>query len=297
LARFVKQHSDDDGRSEFEKKKAARRLRWWRDKDGMTQLHGTFDPVSGQVIRSTLDRVTEELWRRDHQSHPDDEPVPRTARDDEQRNADALTEICRRADQVDGPAVRNDRAVVFLSYDDLLGRLQAAGIDSTLGDGTSVPASVARRLACSAGVLPMVLDGNSVPLDEGRAKRHATRWQRLGLRAQWDTCAIADCTVPFDWTEIHHLDPFNEDGHHGKTDLDNLIPACDHGHDLAHTPGWTIEKLVDGSVITTAPDGTTWHRHPNGPAARRRTEPPPAAATRTVPDDGDQAATLFTEAA
>jgi hypothetical protein len=294
LERFVKAHSADDGRTEWEKKKAARRARVWRDKDGMTRLSGTFDPESGQVVRSTFARVMEQLWRRDHQDHPADEQVPATVRDDEQRGADALTEICRRADEVDGPARRNDQAVVFLSHHDLLDKLNEAGIDACLGDGTPVPASVARRMACSAGIIPMVLDGDSVPLDLGRAARYASRWQRLGLRAQWDTCAIADCTVPFDWTQVHHLDPFAEDGHHGMTDLDNLIPACDHGHDLAHTPGWTIEKLADGSVITTAPDGTTWHRQPNGPATRQRpTQPPPAA---TAPA-GQPAATLFTEAA
>jgi hypothetical protein len=148
-------------------------------------------------------------------------------------------------------------------------------------------------MACDAGIIPMVLGGDSVPLDLGRSRRDASHWQRLGLAAQWATCPIGDCTIPFAWTEIHHLDPFHADGHHGKTDLDNLIPACDHGHDLAHTPGWTIQKLPDGSVVTTAPDGTTWHRHPDGPAARHRTEPPPAATTPTA----DPAATLFTEAA
>jgi hypothetical protein len=294
LARFVKAHSADDGRSEHDKKVAARKLRWWRDKDGMTQLHGTFDPVSGQVIRSTLDRVVEQLWRRDHQNHPADEPVPSSGRDDEQRNADALTEICRRADQVDGPARRGrDRAIVVLSLDDLLDRLNNAGIDSTLADGTPIPASVARRLACDAAIVPLTLNGDSVPLDLGRAVRDATDAQRTALAAQYSTCMIGDCTIPFAWTEIHHLDPFHANGHHGMTDLDNLIPACDHGHDLAHSPGWSVEKLADGSVITTAPDGTTWHRMPNGPAARHRTQPPPAATTPTA----DPAATPFTEAA
>jgi hypothetical protein len=225
--------------------------------------------------------------------------VPFGERTNEQRNADALSEVCRRADQVDGPAKRGqDRAVVFLSLDDLLGRLDAAGIASTLADGSPLPASVARRLACDSGLIPMVLGGDSVPLDEGRAKRNATPAQRLALGVQWDTCAIGICTVPFAWTEMHHIDPFNQGAGTGPTDLDNLVPACDHCHDLAHTPNWTIEKLADGSVVTTAPDGQRWHRRPNGPATRGRSaEPPPAAATESVPEPRETAATLFADAA
>ncbi|HYF44872.1 MAG TPA: DUF222 domain-containing protein, partial [Acidimicrobiales bacterium] len=295
LARFLKEHSEDDGRSDFEKKKAARRLSVWRDKDGMTQLRGTFDPVSGQVIRNTLDRVAEQLFRRDHRNHPEDEAVPFVERTNEQRLADAMTEVCRRADQVDGPAKRGqDRGIVFLTLDDLLGRLDEAGIPSTLADGTPIPASVARRLACDAGLIPMVLGGDSVPLDEGRAKRNATLPQRTALGAQYATCMIGDCQAPLGWCDAHHIIPWDPQAGGGPTDLENLVPACDHCHDLAHTPGWTIEKLADGSVVTTAPDGTRWHRRPNGPAARRRGEPPSAAA----PEPGSEpAATLFSEAA
>jgi hypothetical protein len=58
--------------------------------------------------------------------------------------------------------------VVILSYEDLLAKLEGAGIAATLADGTPVPASVARRMACDAGIIPLVLGGDSVPLDLGR---------------------------------------------------------------------------------------------------------------------------------
>jgi hypothetical protein len=302
LARFVQQHSEDDGRSELDRKKARRRLRFWRDKDGMDQLRGSFDPVMGQSIRSTLERKIDELYRRDHQHHPQDEPVPLEERSNEQRAADALLEICRGADQVDGPAKANKKAVVFLSLDDLLGRLDRAGIPSTLADGTPIPASEARRLACDAGLIPMVLGGDSIPLDEGRAKRLPTPGQRTALSVVYSTCMIGDCSIPFDWCEVHHILPWDPRAGGGPTDLHNLVPACNHGHDLAHTPGWTVEKLADGSVVTTAPDGSSWHRQPNGPATRRRSaEPPPAAASEPVRERADRpaepAATLFVDAA
>ncbi len=296
LERFVKVHSADDGRDEHDRKNARQRLSIYDDKDGMTQVRGAFGPEAGQRIRTALDEVSQELFRRDHRDHPEGEPVPTGERTSEQRLAEALDLLCRRH-RGQGPPKNNDRAVVILSYEDLLAQLDAAGIASTLADGTPVPASVARRMACDAGIIPLVLGGDSVPLDLGRAKRIASPGQRLAQKALWSTCSISDCRAPFAWCEMHHIEPFNEAGHFGPTDMDNLTPACHHCHDLAHTPGWDIEKEADGTVVTTAPDGTTWRRRPDRCQPEGRpAEPPPAAASEPGTSDAP-AATLFTHAA
>ena len=296
LERFVKVHSEDDGRSEHDRKNARQRLSAYWDRDGMLQLRGAFGPEAGQRVMQTLDETSEELFRRDHRDHPEDEAVPASERTSEQRLAEALDLLCRRH-RGQGPAKNNDRAVVILSYEDLLAKLEAAGIAATLADGTPVPASVARRMACDAGIIPLVLGGDSVPLDLGRVRHTASPGQRLSLKAIWSTCSIADCRAPLAWCEIHHIEPFNEDGRFGPTDLANLTPACHHCHDLAHTPGWDIVKEADGTVVTTAPDGTTWRRRPDRCQPEGRpAEPLPAAA----PDPGSSdapAATLFTRAA
>jgi hypothetical protein len=299
LERFVQRHSDDDGRSSWDKAKARERLALTPNGDGMTRINGLLAPELAQRARRVLGSVSDELYRRDHQDHPADQAVPFTAITNEQRQAHALDEILRRAEQVNGPTDNKDRAVVVLSYDDLVGRDGPLANTSTLMDGTPVPASVARRMACDAGKIPFTLGGESVKLDLGRARRGASPAQDLALELLWSTCSFADCTAPIAWSQMHHLDPFNEDGHQGGTDLGNLTPACAHRcHDLAHTPGWSFTKdPVDHSTTTVAPDGTTWHRMPNGPGVKDRpAEPPPAAADPTVPDSGEPAAT-FTEAA
>jgi hypothetical protein len=293
VERFVKANSDDDGRDEHERKKAAQRLSRHVDGDGMGQLRASLAPEERQTVWSSLDRVSEELFRRGHQDHPADAPVPFAERTSEQRLAEALVEICRRADQFDGPARSADQAVVILQYEDLLDRLARNGISPTQADGTPIPASVARRMACDAGIIPLILGGDSIPLDLGRARRTASRGQRLTLEAIWESCSFADCRAPFAWTEIHHIEPVNENDAFGKTDLANLTPVCRPCHDLAHKPGWRLVKHGDGTVVTTAPDGTTWHRQPN---RRRSAEPPPAAAPEPEPTQAP-AATLFTDAA
>ncbi len=292
LERFVQRHSADDGRDQWDKKKARQRLRLGKNHDGMTLVNGEYAPEDGQTVRRVLHGVSEELFRRDHQDHPADEPVPFLERTSENRLAEALVEICRRAEQAKGPAKNDDRAVVLIPYDDLVA--DDGPNAATLTDGTPVPASVARRVACDAGLIPAVLDGQGCVLDLGRSQRIASPSQRLALKLMWESCSFADCRSPFEWCQIHHTIPFNDDGALGKTDLGELTPLCRHCHDLAHTPGWTITKNpADHSTTTIAPDGTTWHRPPD---RQRQTEPPPAAATGTEPQRAP-AATLFTPAA
>ena len=57
---------------------------------------------------------------------------------------------------------------VNLDYATLMGGLKAAG----LSDGTRISGEEARRLACSAQIVPLVLNGTSLPLDLGSANRN-----------------------------------------------------------------------------------------------------------------------------
>ena len=75
--------------------------------------------------------------------------------------------------------------MVTVEHDRLRQELGAAHLDT----GHDLSASEARRLACTAGVLPAVLDGTSHPLDLGRAKRFFTEAQRVALATTYDECA------------------------------------------------------------------------------------------------------------
>ncbi len=204
LARFVKVHSADDGRSEWDRKQTEGRLRMWDDKDGMLQLHGQLPPGTPKaVLRRVLGGISDELFRRDHQDHPDDQAIPFAERDNEQRLAEALVEACRRAEGQAHPTTSHDRVVVTLTLQDLFGTPHD-GPGPTMNDGTPVPASVARAMACEAGIIPLVLGGDSIPLDLGRTRRLASPGQRVALGALWSTCSFADCTTPYP-AKIHHV--------------------------------------------------------------------------------------------
>ena len=119
--------------------------------------------------------------------------------------------------------------VVTIDHERLRDQLGAAQLDT----GHDLSAAETRRLACSAGVLPAVLDGTSLPLDLGRTKRFFTEAQRVALATTYDRCAAEHCDRPYAWTDLHHEDPWARDG---RTDLHLAVPLCGPDHQRAHDP-------------------------------------------------------------
>ena len=118
----------------------------------------------------------------------------------------------------------------------LRGEADRAGITDT---GTEISTSELRRLASNAGLIPIVMNGTTIPLDLGRQRRFFTDSQRAALALLYDTCAATDCDRPFAWCEIHHAQPWkpvhSPDGQllhpgAGKTNLANAIPLCGKHH-------------------------------------------------------------------
>ena len=68
--------------------------------------------------------------------------------------------------------------VVTLSFDDVLNRVEQAGV---LASGEQVTAGELRRLACDATIVPIVLGSASQPLDVGRDQRLVTPAIRPGF--------------------------------------------------------------------------------------------------------------------
>ena len=123
--------------------------------------------------------------------------------------------------------------VVTMTLDQLLGGPGAATVDT----GTEVSAALARRLACESGTIPLVLDGDSQPLDVGREQRLHTRYQRIVITAQDRACAIEGCGRPAAQCHLHHPVPVSEGG---ATSVANGAPVCPYHHGLVHSGRWTV---------------------------------------------------------
>jgi hypothetical protein len=133
--------------------------------------------------------------------------------------------------------------LVTIGVDELAARLAVATVVGH--DVGRISASEARRLACSAQLIPAVLDSESEVLDLGRTSRLFSRAQRKALRIRDQRCRAEGCGVPAAWTEAHHKDPWAGGG---PTDLANGICLCSFHHHRAHDDAYTTEYLPNGDV-------------------------------------------------
>ena len=121
------------------------------------------------------------------------------------------------------------------------------GITAT---GEVLSAETVRRMACSAGILPLVLDGRGHPLDLGRTRRLFSPAQRLLLWRRDRHCTYPGCSIPATWCDAHHPTWWSRGG---TTDLTNAALLCRRHHTLVHERGLTA--TIDDT-------GVTWHLTP-----------------------------------
>jgi hypothetical protein len=133
--------------------------------------------------------------------------------------------------------------LVTVSLDQLRADLAAAGV--LTADHGDLSATEARRLACSAALVPVVLGTRGQVLDVGRSTRLFTPAQRKALRLRDRQCRAEHCSVPAGWCDAHHWDPWSVGG---RTDLANGVLLCNWHHHRAHDRRYRADRLPDGSV-------------------------------------------------
>ncbi|HSO68418.1 MAG TPA: DUF222 domain-containing protein [Arachnia sp.] len=126
------------------------------------------------------------------------------------RRADALVLLTQHAagsGQLPSHGVDRPQVHITLDFDMLksgLGEVSLLGAGGT--DGLS--AGEARRLACDAGLIPMVLGTTSRRLDVGRTHRLFTPAIRAALTERDKGCVFPGCTAPPAACEAHHILPW-----------------------------------------------------------------------------------------
>jgi hypothetical protein len=221
--------------------------------DGTSVIHARLTVDGAAEVMAMVDAIAEELWRADHPNAATSQSGARDA-DVTQRRADALVEMSRRVTAVGPGSGRRTRArlMVLIDHATLRQDVAAAGM-AVLEDGTPIPATTARRLACTAGIYPWVLGGASVPLDHGRRRRFASdaQWDALIMRD--GGCVVGDCSRPWQWCDAHHLEDWDEQL--GPTNLENLALVCERHHHLVHDHRWTLRRTADGGYECRSPNG------------------------------------------
>jgi hypothetical protein len=132
--------------------------------------------------------------------------------------------------------------VITMGIDALMSGIGVASLDT----GHRISPGEARRLACKAGIIPMVLDGDSVPLDLGREQRLFDRYQKITINHRYNGCAAANCDRPPAWMEYHHEDPWHQGG---ATDARRGISFCAPHHRMAdHPQTYDMTRLPNGKI-------------------------------------------------
>ena len=224
-----------------EEREARRRtfLQLQENDGGTTEGRFRIPTVQGQMLRKALDAFTSPR-RLGVEGRTGEDG---TAMDRPELLGRGLCELIERFPLDRLPKARgvNATVVVTMTLDQLRAELGTASLDS----GGLLSAGEARRLACEAGLIPMVLGGDSMPLDVGREQRLFTRYQRIAGGVGHRTCAEEHCDRPAAWTEVHHRRSWALGG---RTSLEELELLCPWHHHRAHDPDFDLTRLPDGSV-------------------------------------------------
>lgn len=205
------------------------------DAAGMVVINGKLDPETAAPVRAALDAmVAHGLRQRREQDR-----LSKDVRSAGQMRADALATFARHVLGCTSEKLPlgSTTVVLRMNVDDLRDDDAVGEVD---GIGQPVPAGVLRRMAADAGIIPMVLGGESDVLDYGREERWFTWRQRLALVERDGGCAF--CGAPPSFTEAHHIRWWERDL--GPTDLLNGVLLCVRCHHLIHRDGWEIRATA-----------------------------------------------------
>jgi hypothetical protein len=235
--RILLERIDQDGTDPHEDDKLAEPdnvFRYQRTRNGGMRFTGRLDQEAATQLEALVTTIGK--------------PTKDDPRDMPHRHGDAMAAIVHMAANTgEAPTEGGEKPHVTVTLDfNFL--LEGIG-EATLDDGSFLTPAAARRLACDADIIPMVLGSDSLPLDVGREHRLVTPKQRKALVARDKGCAFPGCDLPARWADAHHIRHWIDGG---ATDLQNLVLLCRRHHRLVHHSAWSIQ-MINGIPWFTPP--------------------------------------------
>jgi Domain of unknown function (DUF222) len=246
--------------------------------DGMVRVDGDLDPEGGELLLTALRAVMD----ADARSGEDDGP----SRTPPQHRADALAEICRQwLDRAERPTVAGERPHLTVTIGAESLRMMDAQLDrgarargelivgrdggepiggrrraarpgtrpAELDHAGPLDMGTARRLACDASVMRVVLGPRSEPLDIGRRTPVVPAAMRRAVIVRDRHCRFPGCDRPPSWSDAHHVHHW-ADG--GATRVGNLLLLCRRHHGLVHHDAGFSVSIEGDRPVFRRPDGS-----------------------------------------
>ncbi|HSO69126.1 MAG TPA: DUF222 domain-containing protein [Arachnia sp.] len=187
------------------------------------------------------------------------------------RRADALvllTQVAAGSGQLPSHGVDRPQVHITLDFETLTSGLGEVALLATNGGTDGLSAGEARRLACDARLIPMVLGTASRPLDVGRTHRLFTPAIRAALIERDQGCVFPGCTAPPTVCEAHHILPWWAGG---ASCLANGVLLCPFHHRLVEPDPLQSEES-QWQVALDPASGMPWFTPPRhiDPARRPR---------------------------
>ncbi len=208
-------------------------------------IRGTLDYETGLKLRSVFDALGKPRSTEANGGTPD-------MRTKAERDADALADVIQLAANPENlPGNGGEPFAIMVTMSEQALR-EGIGTATTM-DGTEIPATQLRRIACEAGIIPTVLGSDGEVLDMGCRERTAPPKLRRRLIARDRGCAHPDCDRPPALTEAHHIQHYADGGY---TIEENMVLLCRQHHSLIHGTAWQV-RIRNGKPEFTPPEYRT----------------------------------------
>jgi uncharacterized protein DUF222 len=225
--------------AEERRAQAATRLSFRPRGDGSTDIHARLPDHVASRLRVYLDGFTSPR-RSSPFGDVDRLPLPR-------RRGEAFGALLEHIPATGLPVHGGTATSVMVMVD--LDTLRTGCGCAETSTGEPITATAARRLACTAGIVPVVLGGAGEVLDLGRTRRLYSPAQRKALAIRDRHCRAQGCEIPAAWCEAHHAGrPWSQGG---KTDLKDGLLLCSFHHHRTHDTGWDTSRLPNGDIRYT----------------------------------------------
>jgi len=234
----------------------SRALSVYQDEDGMFVIRGRLTPEVGALVRQAVVAACDRL-RATAPVNPAEGLAPSLS----QQQADALGMIAEAALHHDlDPGAPGDRYQVVVHVDAAVLADPDQPGQSALEDGDHLSAESSRRLACDARRVVMRHDADGGVTEIGARTRTIPPALRRVLQHRDRGCRFPGCGLRF--TQGHHIRHWAAGG---PTTLSNLALLCRRHHRAVHEEGFQVERLADGELRFTRPNGELLPEAPRMP--------------------------------